>query len=206
MTSGIIYEGRSAEIDEEARRRFEASFYIPGDKVRPLESKQIGPTLSDAHQKLLAAMSERKAETLTVKSLIATDDHLAVQEFVELDGRWNAALIEDARGCEHLYGCVINREDGAWLVPLTQDFDNPKADPAHTPFALAAKMERHAVWQIGEEDSGKLDGAVGEFVVVPVEGGRHAVVALPWTTDASEKESAEAERAVNLFEAAGLTP
>lgn len=185
-TSPVYEDGLDGRLDPSDKARNEAMFHVAGDKVRIA----AGAARLPRHDELVDAASWARAGTLTVKRVHFAERGVEYA-FEEVDGLWNAGHVEDHRGPRHVFGTVVVRDGVRWLVSLGEA-EPHRPDPSQAPMRLAPSVGRYVAWEHGgSRDVAVLDGALGEFRVVP-EGDAFETVGVPWRTDAKTDETAAA--------------
>ena len=183
-----------ADLDEGQRRRVMATYFAPGDLVRPGRNVRGGP---DGEIVRKAAEGDG---TLRVRAVVVTEDQYVKYEFEGLEGRFGNGNVEDARETVQIYGALVRVDDQTWAVELNGDSDRSEAIRA---FRIAGEPERHVKWGMGLASEAELaafaaedGGASGEFILADREDGSWSLVAVPWASGLSDREISIARSAV----------
>jgi len=184
---GYVFE---TDADEDLKKRLVACFFGPGERVNVISKGNL-PHLDD----LVAS-----ASPLVVDKVYLTPDSRVEFSFQGFEGRFNGAYFTDARECRHSYGTLIRHDNKTYVVAFSDNLDDPVATET---FEIEGEPERHVGWSTGLSTSEELtaylaeNSMVGEFHVAAREDGTWSLVAISWSSSATERDLEVARQAID---------
>lgn len=198
--NGYVFE---TDIDEDMKNRVVASYFAPGEAVRLREGGIDGKT-----PQALLDIAEKGGQFL-VDTVYVTKDLRIEYSIRGHDGRFNGAYFIDVRDCRHVYGAIVRHSDRTFVVEFGATFEDPVAEDV---FEIRGDPERYVAWNQGFSTESDLssyltkEGAmIGEFQMADRGDGAWSLVAIPWSSNASDNEVDTALSAVEAGQSAKAT-
>ncbi len=169
--------------------------FHPGESaiIRPnVETNQAALAAQHAALTLLSAQHQHVEFTVTDVFISKTGTLLSI---AGVDGRWPMECFDDPRPMTHKLGVLLMVDDLPFIVEVDNDGRIVDAEPVALDHS--GPLDRFVRHQVGWNVAADGHASVGEYVITPAQSGKvFALIGVPWISEASPDELAEAETLV----------